>query len=101
MTPDTDAIMSKAFLLKRTPFSVDFDLPKEINEARKALWSELKYIKSRNPRAKVQIVYPAKLLVDGKVICDQFPEWAAALKGDRLGDFAYVNDCVLFERAEC
>ena len=97
---DTESIMSKAFLLKGTPFSVDFDLPKEINEARKALWSELKQIKSRNPRAKVQIVYPAKLLVDGKVIRDQFPEWAAALKGDGLGDFEYVNESVLFERPD-
>ena len=62
--------MRKAFLLKGTPFSVDYDLPKEINEARKALWSELKCIKSQHPGAKVQIVYPAKLLVDGKVVLD-------------------------------
>ena len=46
----------------------------------------------------MQIVYPAKLLVDGKVVRDQLPEWAAVLKGDRLGDFAYVNESVLFER---
>ena len=69
---DTETIMSKAFLLKGTPFSVDYDLPKEINEARKALWSELKCFKSRHPGAKVQIVYPAKLLVDGKVVLDQY-----------------------------
>ena len=36
---DTETIMSKAFLLKGTPFSVDYDLPKEINEVKKALWS--------------------------------------------------------------
>ena len=90
--------MSKVFLLKGTSFSVDYDLPKDINEARKALWSELKHIESPNPKAKVQIVYPAKLLVDSKVVRDQLPEWAAALKGDRLGDCAYVNENALFER---
>ena len=32
------------------------------------------------------------------MVRDQSPEWAAVLKGDRLGDFAYVNESVLFER---
>lgn len=44
---DTQAIMSSAFLLRGKPFSVDYDLPKEINEARKPLWSELKKISQR------------------------------------------------------
>ena len=34
---DTEAIMSNAHLLKGTPYSVDRDLPKEINVARKRL----------------------------------------------------------------
>lgn len=32
---DTDMIMSRAYMFKNTPFSVCYDLPKEINEARK------------------------------------------------------------------
>ena len=39
---DTESNMSRAYMLKRTPFSVGYDLPKEINEARKKLWQEVK-----------------------------------------------------------
>ena len=95
---DTETIMSKAFLLRGTPFSVDYDLPKEISQARKALWNELKSIKSRRPGANVQILYPAKLMVDGRVVCDKFPDWSEALKGNRLGDFSHVDSSVLFEQ---
>ena len=56
---DTEAIMRNAHLLRRTPFSVDYDFPKEISTARKVLWNEIKSIKSRQPNAKCQIVYPA------------------------------------------
>ena len=55
-------------MLRNTPFSVGYDLPKEINDAHKKLWDELKSIKSRQPSAKAQIVYPAKLIVNGKVV---------------------------------
>ena len=89
---DTEAIMSNAHLLKGTPYSVDRDLPKEINVARKRLWSEVKFIKERNPRAKCQIIYPAKLLVDGKLVRNEFPDWSEALKGDRMGDFSHINE---------
>ena len=58
---DTELIMSRAHMLKNTPFSVGYDLPKEIHEARKKLWDELKSIKSAKPRVKFQILYPAKL----------------------------------------
>lgn len=46
---DTELIISKAHLLKNTPFSVSYDLPKEIHEARKKLWDEVKSIKNVNP----------------------------------------------------
>ena len=57
---DTDLIMSKAHLLKHTPFSIGYDLPKEINVARKKLWDEVRSIKAKNPKVKFQILYPAK-----------------------------------------
>ena len=65
----------KFTITRDTPFSVDYDLPKEISVARKALWSELKALKTNNPRVKCQIIYPAKLVVDGKVVRDEFPDW--------------------------
>ena len=52
-------------MLRNTRYSIDFDLPKEIGDARKRLWNEAKQIRSNDPRARTQIVYPAKLLVDG------------------------------------
>lgn len=76
---DTELIMSRAHLLKSTPFSVGYDLPKEINEARKKLWVELKSIKNSKPSAKYQILYPAKLIVDGKLVRDEFPDWGDVL----------------------
>ena len=87
-----DLIMSKANLLKGTPFSICYDLPKEINEARKKLWDELKSIKSKRPNARVQIVYPAKLVVEGKVVRDEFPDWGNIIQASRLPDFTYVEN---------
>lgn len=89
---DTDTIMSRTYMLKDTPFSVCYDLPKEINEARKILWDELKSIKARQPRAKVQIAYPAKLIVDGKIIRDEFPDWGEIIQKSRRIDFTHIDN---------
>lgn len=78
-------------MLKKTPFSISYDLPKEINEARKKLWGEVKSIKANQPNAKYQILYPAKLLVEGKVIQDEFPDWNETMKGSRLCDFSHID----------
>ena len=89
---DTQMIMDRVHMLRNTPYSVGYDLPKEINDARKNLWQELKAIKSRQPRAKAQIVYPAKLIVDGKVVRDEFPDWNDAMRCSRLSsDFAHID----------
>ena len=89
---DIQSIMANAHLLRGTPFSVDYDHPKEIGAARKLLWDEIKSIKRLKPSAKCQIVYPAKLLVDGKVARDEFPDWSQAMKGSRLGDFSHIGE---------
>ena len=88
---DTDVIMSRAHLLRNTPFSIGYDLPKEIKEARKKLWDEVKRIRQTSPRVKFQIVYPAKLLVEGKVVMDEFPDWGRVMKGSRLADFGHID----------
>ena len=88
---DTQSIMERAYVLRNTSFSVGYDLPKEINDARKKLWDELKSIKSRQPRVKAQIVYPTKLIVDGKVVMDEFPDWNVAMRSSRLVDFSHVD----------
>ncbi|MCG8034647.1 MAG: hypothetical protein JAZ03_21090, partial [Candidatus Thiodiazotropha taylori] len=65
---DTDIIMNRAHQLRNTPFSIGYDLPKEIKDARKRLWEEVKRIKQTSPRIKFQILYPAKLMVEGKIV---------------------------------
>ena len=95
---DTETIMSKAHMFKNTPFSVAYDLPKEINEARKKLWDELRSIKRADPRAKFQILYPAKLIVDGKLVRDEFPDWGAVLHKSRTTDFAIIDQHCSFDQ---
>lgn len=89
---DVQAVMNRAYMLKNSPFSIDLDMPREITAARKRLWSELKTIKSQNPRVKYQIVYPAKLIVDGKLIRDEFPDWNQTINTSRLADFSHIDN---------
>ena len=89
---DVQTVMTRAYMLKNTPFSIDYDFPREITEARKRLWAELKTIKSQNPRVKYQIVYPAKLIVDGKLIKDEFPDWNETINASRLADFSHIDN---------
>ena len=95
---DTDIIMSRAYMLKNTPFSIGYDLPKEIKDARKRLWDEVKRIRQTSPRVKFQIVYPAKLLIEGRVVRDEFPDWGKVMKGSRLTDFEHINRNFLFDQ---
>ena len=64
---------------------------KGIDIARKKLWDEFKAIKSRQPGAKTQIMYPAKLVVDGKVVRGEFPDWNEAMRYSRLFDFSHIG----------
>jgi hypothetical protein len=81
---DTEMIMNRAHMLKSTPFSVDIDLPREIQNARSKLWPDFKKLKNEAPRSKIQIVYPAKLIQDGKLIHDALPEWDRYTQIDRF-----------------
>lgn len=96
---DTVAIMGKAHMLKNTPFSICYDQPKEINDARKKLWDELKLIKAKEPRVKFQIVYPAKLVIEGKVVRDEFPDWTQVMKGSRLVDFSHIDNTCSYDQS--
>ena len=95
---DTDIIMSRARLLKNLPFSIGYDLPKEIKEARKKLWEEVRHIRQTSPRVKFQILYPAKLLVEGKIVRDEFPDWGKAMQESRLTDFSHIDRNFLFDQ---
>ncbi|MCG8048310.1 MAG: hypothetical protein N0E48_22285 [Candidatus Thiodiazotropha endolucinida] len=62
---------------------VSRDYPKEIVTARSQLWPRYKAEKGKNPRAKVSIGFPAKLVINGRVVEDKFPDWFPVLRGSR------------------
>ena len=81
---DTTIIISKARLLRGTNYSINKDFPQEITTARKSIWGEYKDLRNRFPDSRVSIVYPAKIVKDGKVVRDAFPNWSAIMTGDRV-----------------
>ena len=84
--PDVELIISNAGKLKGTRFGINRDYPQEIVDARKPLYKEKKELKIQNPRANIAIQYPAKLVMDGRVIRDMFPEWYSTIRLNRLVD---------------
>ena len=68
------------------------DLPKEILDARKPLWAKLKSIKEQDSEAKVNIVFPAKLIKNGHIIADSFPGWNIVMKKSRVIPKLVIND---------
>ena len=82
--PTAEKIIKQGYLLKDSSFSISRDFPMEILRARKTLWPEYKQIKLQNPSAKVVLVYPAKLLVNQRVVKDLFPEWDSLINGSRI-----------------
>ena len=65
-------------------YSVNRDFPSEISRARKLLWPKLKQTRQLNPMAKVSMGYPAKIIMNGNVTEDLFPEWDTILRGSRI-----------------
>ncbi|MCG8044773.1 MAG: hypothetical protein N0E48_03665, partial [Candidatus Thiodiazotropha endolucinida] len=83
----TETILNQAKCLQGKGFRVEKDFPVEIAEARKRLWPKLKSERANNPRSKLTIVYPAKLIKNGRVIADEFPDWHKVLRTSRVRGF--------------
>lgn len=81
---DTEYIMSKVRLLKGTKQSIDYDYPREIQEARSRLWPKLKELRKQYPEAKSVIIYPAKLLHNGRIVLDELPDWNKYVGANRI-----------------
>lgn len=81
---DAEKAISVAYLLKDTKFSINRDFPKEIADARHALWPKYKQLRNQHPDSKISLVYPAKIIKDGRVYADMFPKWNLILSGSRL-----------------
>ena len=52
-------------------------------DARSKLWPLYKTERERNPRGTVYIGFPAKLVVDKRVVKDYFPDWYTVIRGSR------------------
>jgi hypothetical protein len=83
-TRDTEFVLSRANMLRGTNFNINRDFPKEIVAARKSIWPEYKRLRAAHTESKISIVYPAKLVKDGRVIHDAFPQWNLVMQGNRI-----------------
>ena len=82
---DTEDIISLAGSLKGTHRSINRDYPREITNTRRTLWPQFKSARA-NPANRVSIGYPAKLIVNGTVVRDLFPDWNHILNGSRISN---------------
>ena len=78
------SVLSNAHKLKGSPYSINKDFPQEIANARKSLWGEYKQLKQNYPHSNINIVYPAKLIKDGRIVRDLFPRWNNIMSGNRV-----------------
>lgn len=90
---DVQLVISKAHLLKDTPFSVNRDYPPEIANARKSLWKTYKSVKERYPESKVTMAYPAKIVKDNEVLYDKFPDWNDIMNKSRFKLYESGRSC--------
>ena len=80
---DTKDVLSLAGSLMGTCRSINRDYPMEITNARRTLWPQFKSARA-NPAKRVCMGFPAKLIVNGAVVCDLFPDWDRIMKGSRI-----------------
>ena len=81
-TRSVNRVLDNAYTLRGSGFSVTRDFPQEIVRARRTLMPQ--YIQEKqNRQNKVSIEYPAKFVVNGKIISDAFLDWYTILNQDR------------------
>lgn len=78
--PDVDMILSSANRLKGTRLGISRDYPEEIRRARGRLQADRRQARQDGKRAV--IAYPAKLIVDGEVVRNEFPDWSSIMRDE-------------------
>jgi hypothetical protein len=82
---DIELILSNAYKLKGKPDKgITRDYPNEIVQAQGRLWSTFKAEKAKNKMVSVKIANSAKLIVNRKVIKDEFPDWNEIMQDSRI-----------------
>ena len=76
--------MANVNILRDSVYSVNRDFPSEISRGRTLLWPKLKQVRQQYPLAKSSLGYPAKIIMNGKVIEDLFPECDTIIRGSRI-----------------
>ncbi|XP_053379989.1 uncharacterized protein LOC128548625 [Mercenaria mercenaria] len=76
---DTETVMEKAYKLRGSKIGVDRDYPREIALARKNLYTSSEAKNARQNKERMQIKYPARLFIKGKMVKDMFPDWFSIL----------------------
>ena len=80
--------------LKVILLSVNRDYPIEITEARRDLYPMYKDWRDQNRYNKVSIQYPAKLIVNGEIKHDIFPDLSEVMAGYRVDSRQLrINKC--------
>ena len=62
-----------------------------ILQSRSKLWPTFKEMKRDCPRAKVHIVYPARLIKDGRLVHDERPEWSKYMGTNRINQLNNIG----------
>ena len=90
-SPSVETVMETAYMLRNSPYSVTRDYPLEIKNKRKRLMPT--FLKERqNKNNKISIEYPARLVINGKTVIDEFPDWHIVLNQDRYQLVNVLND---------
>ena len=88
---EVDLVMSETRRLRNTGYAVDRDYPPEIAAARKKLWPDVKQRRSAASSSdSIQLKFPAKIVVNGQVVRDEFPHWQEAIKSNLDSDFRFI-----------
>ena len=77
--PDVEECMQNATRLRGTGLGVSHDYPDEVRMARKKLEGRRK--DAAKDKKKATIVYPAKLIIVGVLVADEFPDWNHVMYG--------------------
>ena len=86
---DTERVLEQGYRLKGSNFGIDRDYPKEIASARKELYSCNEAKEARRRNLRVQIKFPAKLYIEGRIVRDMFPGWFDVMKESRIDGFDF------------
>lgn len=76
---DVQEILRNAYLLQGHEYSINKDLPRAIALARKELWPTYKNLRRTSQNSKVILAFPAKIIKDGEIVIDRFPDWNQVL----------------------